>query len=245
MSSAQQLAGDVRPDEAATPDEQDAPHWLVILPASGRSMPPAASLRPHAGNAYDKYGTRNPVARALTTRFLSALDDLWEAAAPESVLDVGCGEGVVAERWARRLGERGSVLGLDRGHAELEEAWRTRRAANLDFAAGDATALPCEDGSFDLVAGVELLEQVADAERALAEMARVARRHVLVSVPREPLWRVLNVARGAYVRWLGNPPGHVRHFSRRGFVRLAARHGEVELVRSPLPWTLVLLRVGD
>ena len=71
-----------------------------------------------------------------------------------------------------------------------------------------------------------------DPERTVAEMARVARGHLLVSVPREPLWRALNVARGAYLRDLGNTPGHINHFSKRAFVRLLARHGEVR--RGPL-----------
>jgi hypothetical protein len=71
----------------------------------------------------------------------------------------------------------------------------------------------------------------------------VAGRHLLVSVPREPLWRALNVARGAYVRDLGNTPGHVNHWSRRSFVDLLARHGEVAAVRSPFPWTMALVRL--
>ena len=80
-------------------------------------------------------------------------------------------------------------------------------------------------------------------ERTVAEMARVARRHLLVSVPHEPLWRMLNVARGAYVRELGNTPGHVNHWSRRGFAKLLGRHGEVVATRSPFPWTMLLVRV--
>jgi hypothetical protein len=63
-------------------------------------------------------------------------------------------------------------------------------------------------------------------------------------VPREPLWRGLNLARGAYVQSLGNTPGHVNHWSRRGFVRLLARHGRVIEVRSPFPWTMLLVAVG-
>jgi hypothetical protein len=49
--------------------------------------------------------------------------------------------------------------------------------------------------------------------------------------------------RGAYWPALGNTPGHLNHWSRRGFVRLLARHGEPAAVRSPLPWTLVLVRI--
>ena len=56
-------------------------------------------------------------------------------------------------------------------------------------------------------------------------MARVARRWLLVSVPHEPLWRALNVARGAYLRELGNTPGHLNHWTRAAFV--LAAHAEV------------------
>ncbi len=74
-------------------------------------------------------------------------------------------------------------------------------------------------------------------------MARVAARHLIVSVPHEPLWRILNVARGAYLPQLGNTPGHINHWTRRGFVSLLAEHGEVTVVRSPFPWTMLLVRV--
>jgi hypothetical protein len=89
-----------------------------------------------------------------------------------------------------------------------------------------------------------VLEHVPEPEATLAEMARVARRHLLVSVPREPLWRGLNMARGAYLRDLGNTPGHVNHWSKQSFVSLLARYGTVEQARSPFPWTMLLVRVG-
>ena len=208
-------------------------------------MPPRASLAPYAGNAYDKYVTKHPVERRLVSGFLRGLDDLWEhagGASIVSILDVGCGEGRITATWARRLPGR-PVVGLDRPSPRLEAIWRTRAHDDLRFVAGDATALPFADRSFDLVSGVELLEQVAEPERALAELTRVARRWVLVSVPREPVWRALNVARGAYVRWLGNPPGHVNHWSRGAFLELAGRHASVCAVRTPFPWTMALLRV--
>ena len=74
-------------------------------------------------------------------------------------------------------------------------------------------------------------------------MARVASRWLLVSVPREPLWRGLNMARGAYLKDLGNTPGHVNHWSRRAFVAECSRVGAVAEVRSPFPWTMLLVRL--
>ena len=63
------------------------------------------------GNTYDKYGSTNPVVRRLMTGFHRNLDELWGIAAPTSVLDVGCGEGVLTYEWAERLGD-----GPDRRH---------------------------------------------------------------------------------------------------------------------------------
>ena len=106
-----------------------------------------------------------------------------------------------------------------------------------------AENLPFEDDEFDLACAIEVLEHVPDPEHTVAEMARCAQRHLLVSVPREPLWRMLNMARGAYWSDLGNTPGHLNHWSRRSFVALLSRHGRVTEVRSPFPWTMLLVRL--
>ncbi|SRR5579884_1745278 len=196
------------------------------------------------GNTFDKYGSTNPVVRRLMSGFEATLDRLFAQADPQSILDVGCGEGVLTERWAQRLGEK-PVLGIDLPDPKLEAQWTTRRRPNLEFRTMDVDGLAqLPEGSFDLAAAIEVLEHVPDPDRTLAEMARVAARHLLISVPREPLWRALNMARGAYIRELGNTPGHVNHWSKQAFVRAASRHGQVIEARSPFPWTMLLVRVS-
>jgi 2-polyprenyl-3-methyl-5-hydroxy-6-metoxy-1,4-benzoquinol methylase len=195
------------------------------------------------GNTYDKYGSKNPVVRWLMASFEATLDELFGRAAPNSVLDVGCGEGVLTAKWAQRLGT-GRVVGIDLEDPKLRDEWMQRRRQNLEFRAIAAEHLPFAGDEFDLAAAIEVLEHVPDPEYTLGEMARVAERHLLVSVPREPLWRGLNAARGAYLRQLGNTPGHVNHWSKRGFVRLLERHGEVLEARSPFPWTMALVAVA-
>ncbi len=207
---------------------------------SGPTPAPATAVP--TGNTFDKYGSSNPVVRRLMTGFHGTLDELWARAAPESVLDVGCGEGVLTLDWARRLGD-GRVVGIDLDDPKLRAEWAARTRPNLEFRAEEATRLSFADDEFDLAAAIEVLEHVPEPQATLAEMARVARRHLLVSVPREPLWRAINMARGAYLRDLGNTPGHVNHWSKRDFVSLLSRHGKVEEVRSPLPWTMLLVRV--
>jgi 2-polyprenyl-3-methyl-5-hydroxy-6-metoxy-1,4-benzoquinol methylase len=195
------------------------------------------------GNTYDKYGSTNPVVRRLMQGFEATLSELFARAAPASVLDVGCGEGVLTHRWAEQLGER-RIVGIDLEDPKLRSEWATRQRPNLEYRAMPAENLPFAANEFELAAAIEVLEHVPDPRRTLAEMTRVAARHLLVSVPREPLWRGLNIARGAYLRELGNTPGHVNHWSGRGFARLLGGYGEVIEVRSPFPWTMLLVRVG-
>jgi ubiquinone/menaquinone biosynthesis C-methylase UbiE len=202
-----------------------------------------ASSSVPTGNTFDKYGSENPVVRRLMASFERALGQLFSVASPDSVLDVGCGEGVLTLRWAQQLGDR-PVVGFDLPDAKLQAHWRTRGRENLQFVAGRAEELPFTAGEFDLVAAIETLEHIPDPQRTLSEMVRVARRHLIVSVPREPLWRVLNVARGAYLRQLGNTPGHVNHWSKGAFAQLVGRYGEVVELRTPLPWTMALVRIG-
>jgi ubiquinone/menaquinone biosynthesis C-methylase UbiE len=195
------------------------------------------------GNTYDKYGSSNPLVKRLMAGFERQLDELLAVADPGSVLDVGCGEGVLTERWAQRLAPR-RVVGIDLPDPKLRAHWQTRVHANLEFREVRAQQLPYAENEFGLVSAVEVLEHIPQPESALAEMARVASGHLLVSVPHEPLWRILNVARGAYLRDLGNTPGHVNHFSARGFEKLLTRYGEVVRARSPFPWTMLLVRVS-
>ena len=203
---------------------------------------PVAEAVP-TGNTYDKYGSTNPLVRRLMVGFERDLDELWDVAGPSSALDVGCGEGVLTERFAERIGD-GHVVGVDLDDPGLRAEWAKRERPNLEFRSYDGGELPFGSNEFDIACAIEVLEHVPDPDRTLAEMVRVARSHVLVSVPREPLWRALNLVRGAYVRQLGNTPGHLNHWSKPGFLDFANRHGQIAEIRSPLPWTMVLVRTA-
>jgi 2-polyprenyl-3-methyl-5-hydroxy-6-metoxy-1,4-benzoquinol methylase len=196
------------------------------------------------GNTYDKYGSSNPVVRRLMATFERDLGQLFESVDPASVLDVGCGEAILTHKWATAR-PQSRVVGFDLEDPVIQAEWEQRRAPNLEYRILRAQEpFPFAEGEFALATAIEVLEHVPDPEHTLAEMTRCARGgHLLVSVPREPLWRALNTARGAYVRQLGNSPGHINHWSKRGFVSLVSRFGEVREVRSPFPWTMLLARV--
>jgi SAM-dependent methyltransferase len=193
------------------------------------------------GNTYDKYGSGNPIERRLMAAFMDRLDASLPAVAPATILEVGVGEGEVADRVAQRFPDA-FVTGIDLPDESLAEHWSNRRLA-ASFA--DIVALPYPDDTFDLVLAIEVLEHVPNPMGALRELARVARRDLVLSVPREPLWRAANMARGKYWGDLGNTPGHIQHWTRGGFSRLVGAHLEVVDVHSPTPWTMVAARVRD
>jgi ubiquinone/menaquinone biosynthesis C-methylase UbiE len=94
-----------------------------------------------------------------------------------SLLEVGCGTGLVLERVARFAG---NAQGIDLSPGMLERA----RARGLAVQEADATALPFPDATFDVAYSFKVLAHVLQVDRALAEMARVVRPggHVIFDV---------------------------------------------------------------
>jgi ubiquinone/menaquinone biosynthesis C-methylase UbiE len=210
------------------------------LPQQQSEQPAPETVGVVIGNHTQKYTARNPAIRWLTERWVANLERAFQqvaddpAGAPKRALEVGCGEGVVADKMQRRWGE---VVALDLPDAGLRAEWR--RFPEPRFLHASAHQLPFEDDQFDVVVAAEVLEHLPDPVRGLREMARVGRRHLVLSVPREPIFRSCNLLAGRYVRDLGNTPGHLNHWSKRGFVRFVSRVADVREVTSPFPWTTV------
>src|SRR4051794_19234536 len=96
------------------------------------------------GNTYDKYGSTNPVVRRLMGGFHRTLDELFAQAAPGSLLDVGCGEGVLTHEWAQKID--GRVVGIDLDDPHLHAEWEKRQAPNLEYKVMKAERMPFADG---------------------------------------------------------------------------------------------------
>jgi SAM-dependent methyltransferase len=91
----------------------------------------------------------------------------------ERVLDIGCGTGIVARLAAARVGDTGSVVGLDLNEGMLAVA--SRIAPDVEWRQGDAASLPFPDDSFDVVLSQFALMFFTDRDRAIREMGRVVR----------------------------------------------------------------------
>jgi ubiquinone/menaquinone biosynthesis C-methylase UbiE len=190
------------------------------------------------GNAYDKYRSRNPIERRLMRGFFDALGDALPSEQPQTVLEVGVGEGEISAK-LRSLYPDARIVGVDLHDDALAAQWRTRDFVGIY---GDIARLPFPDEAFDLVMAIEVLEHVPAPSEALAELVRASRGRLVLSVPREPIWRVANMARGKYLANLGNTPGHIQHWSRRSFAALVGAQLDVVSVSTPFPWTMIEAR---
>ena len=172
--------------------------------------------------------------------FTRSMFDLLSAAGDATtILEVGCGEGFISRMVVERFPDA-RFLGTDLSAEVIETARRLN--PGVAFEPCSVYELESLGRRFDLVVGSEVLEHLDEPLTALRSMSRICRNRLFVSVPREPLWRVLNLARLKYVAALGNTPGHVQHWSTGRFLDFLRGEVVVEAHRTPLPWTQALCR---
>ncbi|RJQ32868.1 MAG: class I SAM-dependent methyltransferase [Actinobacteria bacterium] len=187
-------------------------------------------------NNYDKYTSKNPLAQIINNRFLDTLAQLAAGIKPQKIFDAGCGEGFVVKRLNGSV--KAQITGLDLEDSALEYAKKIN--PGIDFHQGSVYELPFKDNEFDLVVLTEVLEHLDEPEKALKEITRVSSKYCLVSVPKEPVWRMANMARFRYLGGLGNTPGHINHWSKKAFLNLIKPYLNIKEIKTPFPWTVVL-----
>jgi 2-polyprenyl-3-methyl-5-hydroxy-6-metoxy-1,4-benzoquinol methylase len=195
-----------------------------------------------SGNVFDKYGSKNPVVRALMSGYFSALKGMLRDIPALTIVEVGCGEGEIGN-YLRGLYPRMVYTGFDVSPEVVKEA--KGRYPDLAFDVLSIYDIPSLQLSADIVIASEVFEHLDNPSAGMSSVLGMTFKYLLISVPREPIWRVLNVARGKYLADWGNTPGHLNHWSKSSFLRfLSSYSSEVEIVqvKSPFPWTMVLLR---
>jgi len=192
-----------------------------------------------ASSNEQKYESRNPILRMLVARFHRRIAEIVAPLRPATVLDAGCGEGYLARYLLDHL-EGIRLWGVDASERAIARA--RQRCPEATFEVASVDSFDAGGKSFDLVVCSEVLEHLESPERALARLASLAGSHALLTVPWEPWFRLANLARGKYLRNLGNHPEHVQQWTRRGFVRVVEPHFEPLLVEVCFPWTILLGR---
>jgi ubiquinone/menaquinone biosynthesis C-methylase UbiE len=186
---------------------------------------------------YRKHTTSSSLQRILINNFYETLFAEIKNLEPESILDVGCGEGFTLQK----LKDRGIGKKLE-GIEYLERAIEigNKIHPDLKLRQGNIYELPYKDNEFDLVLCTEVLEHLEDPEKALKELKRVAKRYCVISVPNEPWFMLGNFLRGKNVSRLGNDIEHIQHWTHGQMKRFVGKELKVKLMKNPLPWTLII-----
>ncbi len=188
---------------------------------------------------YRKHTSDNAIQRRLIDRFHRTLATIVTSRHPETMLDAGCGEGFVADVLLTAMPDV-KITGFD----VLEDSVKLARQRNprATFSTGDIYAIDHPDNAFDLVYCCEVLEHLHEPDRALRELARVARNQVVLSVPHEPFFCLANAARGKNldVRPRGSDPDHRNFWSRQKFGEFASMCLDVETLTGSMPWTILV-----
>lgn len=190
------------------------------------------------GNVHDKTKETNPLFRFLINNYMKNLDDLVHIISPQSIHEVGCGEGHVISRYSKR---GISLSGSDFSQMIIEKAKSLYSDAEIEFTARSIYEVT-ELESAELVLCCEVLEHLENPDYALEKIRFIANPFAIFAVPHEPFWRFSNILRGAYLQELGNTPGHFQHWNRKQFKALLSHNFEILSMRYPYPWLMALAK---
>jgi len=197
------------------------------------------------GNLEDKYNTKNPVSKILVQGFLRSykhsLNEIKKEHKIKTICEVGVGEGELL-KIASQVFPKAKIYATDLSRNQINEAKDNLKKLKVIYSVQNAHKLDkYKNNQFDLVICCEVLEHLDYPEKGLLELNRISKGVLLVSVPNEPIWRILNLARGKYIRRFGNTPGHFNHWTIIGFRRFIRRHFSIKLSLFPFPWQMKVL----
>ena len=169
-----------------------------------------------SGNTYNKYSTKNPIAKWLMRKFLSNLSTTLNNLNFSSLLEVGCGEGYLLKSIKNEL--KGiKLMATDISSEIIAEA--DKIIPEIPKMVCSAYDLPFNDSSWDVVLACEVMEHVEEPQKLIIEANRIAAKYCIFTVPLEPWWRVANVLRGKYLTKFGNTPGHIQHWNKNSLLK--------------------------
>lgn len=187
-----------------------------------------------------KYSNKNPLHQLTLKRFFDTVAAEVLRMQPGSVLEFGCGEGLFLEQLAQRGVKCPSLLGIDLREDALAQA-RTLNP-HYTFERIDLFDLQPKE-PFDLVIASQVLEHLIEPAPFLKRLVELSRRHLLLTVPWEPWFQLMNLLRGRDIKRLGNHPEHVNRWTAGAFKEFVAAHARVENVLTVFPFTLMVAQV--
>lgn len=184
-----------------------------------------------------KYESKNLVSKMLIDNFFVSVKNIGQDIKPDSILEIGCGHGYSTAR-LKNIYPDSIFMASDHEEQLINDA--KIKNPNVSFTNESIYKLNHPENSISLIFALEVLEHLTQPTQALSELRRVCKNYCIISIPNEPLWRILNLCRGSYLTTLGNTPGHINHWNVNTFKKLVGQYFEIKKIYTPLPWIIVL-----
>lgn len=185
-----------------------------------------------------KHTSNNLIQKLLINNFYKTLITLIKPLSPTTILDAGCGEGFTLQKLREHcVGEKLEGIEYSKKAIKLGK----KIFPNLSLKQGSIYQLPYRDNSFELVLCTEVLEHIDRPSAGLEEVIRVSQKYIILSIPNEPFFMISNLLRGKNIRFLGNDPEHINHWTIFSFKRLLKENSiTIKKVSLPFPWIMIL-----
>lgn len=188
------------------------------------------------GNYFNKYKSKNLLYRILVNHYKFTLQSLIQDIPIDTCLEIGSGEGYIIDYILSTKPEI-QIFGSDIGFSVVSLAKTDRKF--VKWFVLDGKNIPIKENSFDIVLACEVLEHIEKPNDVLKEINRVSKKYVIISVPFEPFWRILNIMRLKYLSSIGNTPGHINHWSIKGIIKLVEVYFQPIDIRISFPWIFI------
>lgn len=219
-------------------------HWLsVFISDYGKRMKNVLNN----GNYDNKYTTKNPIYSYFVQNFLDVFQMQLGNLESDKILkicEVGCGDGVLLKILQNNF-PSANISACDISPRRIEQSKENCAGIDIDYSIQDAQDLnQYQDAQFDLVICCEVLEHVQNPYKSLAELERITSDYLFLSVPHEPIWRLLNLLRGKYLLHFGNTPAHVNHWNLFSFNKFITQARKLTIIKNlfPFPWLMKIIK---
>lgn len=193
----------------------------------------------------DKYNTMNPVKQYLIKGYKERLYEFVESEKPKQVLDLGCGEGIII-KYLKSKNSNYEFRGIDFSKEAINKAKRLNPYASFlvrDLYNLDESIIK---KNYDIVLWLEVMEHLEHPEKVLREINKLKFEKLIISVPWEPIFRLV-VLLGNFYSWdkiknLGRNKNHVQHFNKQKLKNLLKKFFKIQEMVYQFPWIFVVAR---
>ena len=208
-----------------------------------KTKEPTVSSNPYS-DIEVKYKSENIIIKKIVDNFFKNFDNFLKfKTPPKRIIEVGAGEGFLSRILAIKFPSSKIIVSDISIDEENTRIHNLKQFKNVKTLITDVKNLKFPNNYFDLVLCSEVLEHIKNPKKAIDEIFRVTNKYSLLSVPEEPLWKILNMIRGKYISSFGNTPGHVNHWSTKEFTNFIKKSGfKIKKLKKCLPWTLILAK---